>query len=86
MQAEGWCLKSYDTTGRIDRVIKLPVRRPTSLAFGGQNYDILFVTTATLRLSPEELEAQPLAGCMLMLSPGVRGQPEPAFVFADDET
>jgi sugar lactone lactonase YvrE len=84
-QMDGWCLKRYDPTGRIDRVIDLPVRRPTSLAFGGPNYDTLFVTTATLRLSQDELETQPLAGCVLMLSPGVRGQPEPTFVLAHNE-
>ena len=80
VQMDGWCVKRYDPTGRIDRAIDLPVRRPTSLAFGGPDFDILFITTATLRLSEDELKQQPLAGCVLMLSPGVRGQPEPAFV------
>lgn len=84
-QIDGWCLKRYDPTGRIDRIIEMPVRRPTSLAFGGANYDVLFVATATMRLSEEELQAQPLAGCVLMLSPGVRGQPEPSFILSQKE-
>jgi L-arabinonolactonase len=84
-QPEGWCVKRYDPAGRLDRVINLPVRRPTSLAFGGPNYDTLFVTTATLRLSQDELVAQPLAGCVLTLTPGVRGKAEPTFVLGHDE-
>src|SRR5262249_17666143 len=40
-QMDGWRVKRYDPTGRIERVIDLPVRRPTSLAFGGPNYDTL---------------------------------------------
>jgi sugar lactone lactonase YvrE len=58
----------------------LPVRRATSIAFGGPNHETMFVTTATLRLSPKELLSQPLAGCVLTISAGVRGQPEPSFV------
>ncbi len=78
-QIDGWCLKRYDPDGRIERVVTLPVRRPTSLAFGGEDYATLFVTTATFRLTPEELLAQPLAGCVLMLFPGVKGRSEPVL-------
>lgn len=31
--------------GRVERVVKMPVLRPTSVAFGGQDLDRLFVTT-----------------------------------------
>jgi sugar lactone lactonase YvrE len=78
-QIDGWCLKRYDPDGSIERIVTLPVRRPTSLAFGGDDYTTLFVTTATFRLTPDELFAQPLAGCVLMLDPGVKGRPEPVL-------
>ena len=32
---DGWCITRYDPQGRVDRVINLPVPRPTSCAFGG---------------------------------------------------
>jgi sugar lactone lactonase YvrE len=37
------------------------------------------VTTATQRLSPEDLAQQPLAGSLLALRPGVKGLPEGRF-------
>jgi sugar lactone lactonase YvrE len=65
-------------------VISLPVRRPTSVGFGGSSYETLFVTTGSARLTEEELATQPLAGCVLKLSPGVRGRPEPTFMTNGD--
>lgn len=65
--------------GRIDRVIPIPVDKPTALAFGGAKLDRLYITTASQQMSPEELAAQPLAGALLVIDPGVRGLPEPRF-------
>ena len=76
---DGWRIARYAPDGRIDRVIDLPVRQPTSCIFGGENLDVLYVTTARFEQSEEELEAQPLAGTLLALDVGVRGLPEPAF-------
>ena len=69
----------YDPEGRVDRVIELPVRQPTSCIFGGEDLDILYVTTARFEQSARELESQPLAGALLALDVGVGGLPEPAF-------
>jgi sugar lactone lactonase YvrE len=76
---DGWCVTRFDPRGRVDRVINLPVRRPTSLAFGGADLDILFITTATRRLPASELAQQPIAGCLLAVRPGVKGLPEAEF-------
>jgi sugar lactone lactonase YvrE len=65
--------------GRLDRTIQLPVSQPTSCSFGGAGLDCLYVTTAAQRLSPHELEAQPLAGNVLAFRPGCRGVEEPVF-------
>ncbi len=59
--------------GRIDRVIDLPVQRPTSCQFGGPDLSVLFVTTARQKLTPQELAMQPLAGALLALDVGVKG-------------
>ena len=69
----------YAPDGRIDRVIELPVLRPTCCAFGGPMLDILYVTTASQKMTSEELLAQPLAGALLALNVGARGLPEPRF-------
>jgi sugar lactone lactonase YvrE len=65
--------------GRLDRVVDLSVSKPTSCAFGGDRLDELFVTSATTDLSAEEREAQPHAGAVLRIRPGVRGLPPDAF-------
>lgn len=71
----------YAPDGRIDRVIPMPVDKPTALAFGGADLDRLYITTASQQMTPAELAAQPLAGALLVMTPGVRGLPEPRFVF-----
>lgn len=68
--------------GHLDRVITLPVSQPTSCAFGGDTFDELFVTSASDGLSAEERAAQPLAGAVFRLRPGVRGLPPASYIGA----
>ena len=75
----GWRLVRYTPAGKVDRTIALPVANPTCCCFGGNGLDLLYVTTARQRLSPGELEAQPLAGSVLALRPGATGLAESRF-------
>ena len=50
--------------GSLDRVIEVPCRNPTSLAFGGSALDTLFITTSRLTLT-RGTRRQPLAGTLL---------------------
>lgn len=75
----GWCIKRYAPDGSVDRVFDMPVQNPTSCTFGGRNLDTLYITTASQRLTPDELAKQPFAGALLAFQPGVRGLPEPLF-------
>lgn len=72
----------YAPDGRIDRVVDLPVQRPTCCAFGGPDLDVLYVTTASQNMTHQELAAQPLAGALLALSVGTRGLPESRFALS----
>jgi sugar lactone lactonase YvrE len=72
----------YAPDGRIDRVIELPVDRPTCCAFGGPGLDILFVTTTSQNMTAAEREAHPLAGALLAFDAGARGIPEPSCISA----
>jgi L-arabinonolactonase len=74
-----WHIARYAPDGTIDRVIGLPVQRPTMCAFGGKNLDTLYVTSATYPLSEAALAKQPLAGSLFAIDVGVRGVPEPFF-------
>jgi sugar lactone lactonase YvrE/DNA-binding IclR family transcriptional regulator len=77
---DGWRVARFAPDGRPDRVIHLPVPRPTSVAFGGDAFDTLFVTSARVRLSAAELAAAPLSGSVFAIDPGgIRGLPEPEF-------
>ena len=49
----------------------------TNVAFGGDDWKTLFITTARRRLSADELARQPLAGCLLAIRTDVPGLPEP---------
>jgi len=69
----------YAPDGRIDRVVPLPVQKPTSCMFGGPDLATLYVTSAVWDLSAEELAAQPQAGGIFALDVGVRGLPESRF-------
>jgi sugar lactone lactonase YvrE len=76
---DGWRLTRYDPIGRIERVVMLPVQRPTCPAFGGPDLDVLYVTSASINFSAAERARQPLAGGILALDPGIRGLPEARF-------
>ena len=76
----GWRITRYTPDGSIDRRVELPVQNPTSCTFGGPDLTILYVTTATQRLTAEELASQPLAGAVLAFNTYVRGLPEPRYI------
>jgi sugar lactone lactonase YvrE len=69
----------YAPDGTIDRVVPLPVPRPTRCAFIGPDLDQLAVTSARMGMSPAELEAAPLSGRVLLLDPAAHGLPPTAY-------
>jgi sugar lactone lactonase YvrE len=75
----GWRVERRAPDGRLDATFDVPVQNPTSCAFGGLDLDQLYVTSASQRLSTEELAAQPLAGAVMVLQVGVRGLPSTRF-------
>ncbi len=78
-QWDGGRISRFRPDGRLDRSIRLPVPRPTCLAFGGADLGTLFVTSARAGLDTEALGRAPLSGGVFSLRPGVRGLPEPRF-------
>lgn len=70
---DGWRITRYAPDGGVDRIVNLPVPRPTSCTFGGPDMKTLFVTTARIRLSAQQLAEAPLSGSVLAVSVGIRG-------------
>jgi sugar lactone lactonase YvrE len=77
---DGHAVRRYTPAGDLDRIVELPVARVTSCTFGGPSLTDLYVTTARDGLSADQLAAQPLAGGLFVVRPGVGGLP--AFRFA----
>ncbi|MES2413777.1 MAG: SMP-30/gluconolactonase/LRE family protein [Pseudomonadota bacterium] len=85
-----WCanidgarLLCFRDDGTLQNEVALPASRPTSCTFGGPALDILFVTTASRRLSEQQLAEQPWAGCVLAIRVDGTGQAEPEYIELD---
>jgi sugar lactone lactonase YvrE len=77
---DGWAVRCYrPETGNCEAVVPMPCARPTSCCFGGPDLDLLFITTARVGLSEDELLRQPLAGSVFVGRPGARGFPTTHF-------
>lgn len=72
---DGAAVRRYTPEGVLDRVVELPVRRPTSCAFGGAGPTDLYITSA------REVAAAPhsLSGSLLVLAGVGHGLVQPAF-------
>jgi L-arabinonolactonase len=76
----GWRLCRYAPDGSLDRVIEMPVSRPSCCTFGGVDHGTLFVTSAHYNMTPEERQRDPDAGSLFCIElPDVRGLPADLF-------
>ena len=78
---EGWQVARWDpSTGNKIDSIHLPVSLVTSICFGGENMDDMFITSARVGLTDEQLAEEPLAGSSFIISKtGFKGFTFPAF-------
>jgi sugar lactone lactonase YvrE len=60
-------------SGEILHTIELPVSRVTSCAFGGDNLDTLYITTAINGMKPEQHANEPHAGSLFVAKTNVTG-------------
>lgn len=68
-------------TGELISKIEVPAHNVTACAFGGENLDILYITTSTNDMTEEERKKYPLAGSIFKYKPGIKGVP--AFFFGE---
>ena len=71
----GSALRRFTPDGEPDAVLPVPVSQPTSCAFGGPGLADLYITSARVGLTEDQLAAQPLAGRLLHVRPGPVGLP-----------
>jgi sugar lactone lactonase YvrE len=72
---DGGAIRRYTPAGTLDRVLELPVPRPTACAFGGAGLSDLYITTARTGLASPD----PLAGSVLVVPAAGKGLAQPAF-------
>lgn len=77
---EGARLLRFAPDGAQLDEVKLPVRCPTMVAFGGADLRTLFVTSARHNRSEAELAQYPLSGAVLSLRVDVPGRVEHAYL------
>ncbi len=70
---DGHCLVRYTPQGVEERRIRFPVRKVSSLTFGGEDCTDIYVTTAGGNIRHEDGEH---AGSLFRLNLGIRGVPE----------
>ena len=73
-------LVRYTPDGEVERIIDMPVKKVTSVMFGGPNLDILYVTSMAKPPLPRFPGDPALRGALFAIHGlGVRGLPEPRF-------
>jgi sugar lactone lactonase YvrE len=71
----GGCILRFSPSGKLDRVVEMPVSNITNCTFGGHSLDTLFVTTASLHARDSECHA----GGLFEIPVDVRGLPTERF-------
>lgn len=77
---EGGRILRLSPDGEVLREIRVPVRCPTMVAFGGPDLKTLYITSARHNRSEEELRQHPLSGYVLTMEVDVAGRTEPGYI------
>jgi D-xylonolactonase len=70
---EGSRVTRFSPEGQRITAIPLPVPRVTSVAFGGEQLDTLFITTARYGMDAVDIAKNPTAGNLFSINAGVKG-------------
>jgi len=81
---DGFCVVRYNPlTGELLQKINVPAPKVTSCAFGGKDLDQLYITTASVEMTEDELIEFPLSGSLFIADAGVKGVPSFKFKMKD---
>jgi sugar lactone lactonase YvrE len=73
---DGGAVRRYTAHGELDAVVEVGAQKVTACTFGGADLADLFITTSRENLPPG---ADPAAGALFRVQPGVRGVPVREF-------
>ena len=72
-------IRRYDPSGRLERVVQMPVPRATDCTFGGDGLTTLFITSARETMSAGQLKTAPFSGSLFALDCDIAGLPANSF-------
>ncbi|GAA1288222.1 gluconolaconase [Planotetraspora silvatica] len=85
-QGDVWCafwdgahVTRFTPDGAAAERVPVPVLRPTSVAFGGPGLQTMYITSASLGLTPSQLVEWPLSGAVLRRDAQTPGRPATPF-------
>lgn len=76
---DGWCVIRFDPQGEEMMRVDMPVQRPTCCVFGGKHLTDLYITTASVGLSEQEIQKSFYSGDLFCMPTDTRGIPAPLF-------
>ncbi len=81
-----WCafwdgahVTRFGPDGGVAEQVPVPVLRPTSVAFGGPDLRTMYITSASIDLTGDQLAQWPLSGCVLRHDVDTPGRPPNHF-------
>ncbi|WP_405143116.1 SMP-30/gluconolactonase/LRE family protein [Sphaerisporangium sp. NBC_01403] len=81
-----WCafwdgahVTRFTPDGVVAEQVRVPVIRPTSIAFGGPQLQTMYITSASIGLTSSQLDTWPLAGAVLRRDVDTPGRPSTPF-------
>jgi len=81
----GGAVRRYTPAGELDAIVEVPAPQTTSCVFGGPDRRDLYLTSARLDLTEQQLAEYPRSGQVFVCRPGVEGQPTASFVAAGEQ-
>jgi sugar lactone lactonase YvrE len=75
----GGQVRRYTPDGKLDRTITVPANLTTACCFGGDRLTDLYITTARVGMSEDELAQQPLSGSVFVAPNAGSGLPSTVF-------
>ena len=77
---QGWHVRRWDpNTGNVLQEVPIPVKRLTSCAFVGADYQDLYVTTSSVEVTDKDWAGEPQTGGLFRIRMDVAGVPCFAF-------
>jgi len=81
----GACVSVFDSKGKLIHRIQLPAKNITNCAFGGQNNNELFITSATKGMNKAELRKFRYSGFLFSVKTNTRGFVQKKFILSHEK-